>query len=76
MSVDEVMQEFSKIVGQVYAKGLEPTERTQRMRTCIESLLIQKGFPVDLRLEEQTQARRCAGYVVSAKRDTNSYVRF
>lgn len=67
MSVEEVMHEFSKVMDQVYAKGLEPVERTRRMRICIEELLEEKGFTPDLRLEpdrrleEPKQERNCVG---------------
>lgn len=67
MSVEDAIQEFGTIIDDVYAKGLEPAERTRKMRICIETLLKKRGFPVDLRLEEQRQGRRCLGYVYSGR---------
>jgi hypothetical protein len=62
MSVDEASEEFFTIVQEVYApKNLEPAERTQKLRECMEGLLTKKGLPIDLKLRGETPAGQCAG---------------
>jgi hypothetical protein len=62
MSVDEACEEFFTLVQEVYApENLAPTERTQKLRGCIEELLKKKGLPVDLKLRGETTAGQCAG---------------
>jgi len=62
MSVDEASEEFFTIVQEVYTpKNLEPAERTQKLRGCLEDLLKKKGLPVDLKLIGETLAGQCAG---------------
>lgn len=60
MSAEEALNEFCIITQYVYKKGLEPKERTERLKECMESLLIKKGFPPELNLEAEDQDR-CLG---------------
>lgn len=61
MSVEEVLTEFATIVEEVYAKGLEPTERTSRLKKCTESILIRRGLEPDAKLEATKQDGSCVG---------------
>jgi hypothetical protein len=62
MSVDEASEEFFTVIQEVYTPtNLAPTERTQKLRECMEGLLKKKGFPVDLKLRGETPAGQCAG---------------
>jgi hypothetical protein len=62
MSVDEASEEFFMIIQEVYTpKNLAPTERTQKLKECMEGLLKKKGLPVDLKLRGETPAGQCAG---------------
>ena len=62
MSVKDAIKEFGIIVDTVYAKGLRPEERTEKLRDCMESLLKQRERPIDLALEGSRDGR-CLGYV-------------
>lgn len=59
MSVEEAIAEFSTIVYEVYAKDLEPLDRTTRLKKCVESILVRRGLPLDLRMEGETQDGTC-----------------
>jgi hypothetical protein len=60
MSVDEASDEFFTIVEQVYKPDhLTPSERTQKLREYMESVMARKGLPVDLKLMESNQTDRC-----------------
>ena len=60
MSVEEVSDEFFTIVEEVYKPDhLTPSERTQKLRECMEGVLARKGLPVDLKLVEGNQTERC-----------------
>jgi hypothetical protein len=62
MSVDEASEGFFTIIQEVYTpKNLEPAERTQKLRECMEGLLKKKGHPVGLKLRGETLAGQCAG---------------
>jgi hypothetical protein len=60
MSVDEASDEFFMIAEQVYKPDhLSPSERTQKLRECMEAVMARKGLPVDLKLMEGNQTERC-----------------
>jgi hypothetical protein len=53
MSVEEASDEFFTIVEQVYKPdNLTPSERTQKLRECMEGVMARKGLPVNLKLME------------------------
>jgi hypothetical protein len=61
MSVDEASEEFFTIVQEVYTpKNLEPAERTQKLRVCLEGLLKRKGLPVELKLRGESPPGQCS----------------
>jgi hypothetical protein len=62
MSVEEATDEFGAIVEAVYANKLNPTEKTEKLRKCMEALLTKRKLPVDLMLEDEKQDGRCVGY--------------
>jgi len=60
MSVEEASDEFFTIVEQVYKPDhLTPSERTQKLRECMEAVMARKGLPIDLKLMEGNQTDRC-----------------
>jgi hypothetical protein len=60
MSVEEASDEFFTIVEEVYKPDhLTPSERTQKLRKCIEAVMAKKELPVDLKLMEGNQTERC-----------------
>ena len=60
MSVDEATDEFFTII-EVYARDdLSPSDRTRKLRECLEAAMQRKGIPLDLKLTEETPAGRCA----------------
>jgi hypothetical protein len=62
MSVEEATKEFCNIVEAVYKNAdLTPSERNERLRECMESMLKAKGLPADLELVEEIKAGKCAG---------------
>jgi hypothetical protein len=62
MSVEEATQEFCTIVEQVYnPDGLAPSERTGRLRKCIEDIMERKGLALDLPLTQKTSSETCSG---------------
>jgi hypothetical protein len=67
MSVNEVYDEFSTIVKQAYEPSdLSMTDRTHKLRKCLERLMKMKGLPIDLELKEESQAGRCARWFISS----------
>ncbi|KIM20375.1 hypothetical protein M408DRAFT_138671 [Serendipita vermifera MAFF 305830] len=69
MSVEEVCDEFYTITEQVYEPdGLIPSERTSRLRRCMEGILTRRGIPTDLSLLDETPSEGCAGFVVASLR--------
>jgi hypothetical protein len=61
MSVEEVSEEFCPIMEQVYnPDNLSPSERTGRLRKCMEVIMERKGLPVNLPLTHKTQPGACA----------------
>ena len=60
MSVEEASDEFFTIVERVYEPDqLTPSERTQKLRECMEAIMAKKELPVDLKLMEGNQTDRC-----------------
>jgi hypothetical protein len=60
MSVEEASDEFFTIVEQVYKSDhLTPSERTQKLRECMEDVMARKEFPVDLKLMEGQETDCC-----------------
>ncbi|KIM21062.1 hypothetical protein M408DRAFT_112239 [Serendipita vermifera MAFF 305830] len=69
MSVEEALDEFSVISEQVYEPhSLTPSERTDRLRRCMEDVLTRREFPVHLKLSGEAQGEGCAGFVVASLR--------
>ncbi|KIM21165.1 hypothetical protein M408DRAFT_333630 [Serendipita vermifera MAFF 305830] len=69
MSADEAMEEFAKIVEEVYEpEDLEPLERSNCLRQCIEDIMKRRGHPLDMKLCEETQSQQCAGFVLVSLR--------
>jgi hypothetical protein len=66
MSVEDATEEFHKICNEVYVDGLSATERTRRLRKAIEDLLTKRGFPVDLKLGQDSRVTEngCPWYVL------------
>jgi hypothetical protein len=62
MSVEEASEEFCTIIEQVYnPDGLTPSERTRRLRKCMEDVMEKKGLPLDLPLIQKTRSEGCSG---------------
>jgi hypothetical protein len=60
MSVEEASNKFFTIVEEVYQPDhLTPSERTQKLRECMEDIMARKELPVDLKLIEGNQTERC-----------------
>ena len=55
MSIEDAIEEFHRICSEVYVDGLSAAERTARLRKAIEDLLRRRGFPVDLKLGQDTR---------------------
>lgn len=68
MSAEEALAAFETIAAEVYAKGLEPTERTARLRKCVESLLNKRGLSLDAKLEGTRQEGGCLGFTLASPR--------
>jgi hypothetical protein len=61
MSVEEATDEFFTIIDEVYKRDdLSPSDRTQKLRECVEAAMQRKGIPLDLMLMEESPAGRCA----------------
>jgi hypothetical protein len=62
MSVEEASEEFCTIVEQVYnLEVLAPSERTRRLRKCMEDIMERKALPIDLPLTQKTRPEACSG---------------
>jgi hypothetical protein len=60
MSVEEASDEFFTIVEEVYKPDhLTPSERTQKLRECMEAVMARKGLSVALKLMDGNQIERC-----------------
>ena len=58
--MEEASDEFFTIVEQVYKPDhLTPSERTQKLRGCMEAVMAKKGLSVDLKLTEGYEADHC-----------------
>ena len=61
MSVEEASEEFCTVIEQVYnAHDPTPSERTGRLRTCMEDIMKKKELPLDLPLTEKTRPGACS----------------
>jgi hypothetical protein len=61
MSVQEVSDEFFTVVKEVYQpQHLSPSERTQKLRECMEHVMERKGFPIDMKFAEKSKPGYCA----------------
>jgi hypothetical protein len=61
MSVEEASEEFCVIMEQVYnPDGLTPSERTMRLRKCMENAMKRKGLPLDLPLTQKITPGACS----------------
>ncbi|KIM29254.1 hypothetical protein M408DRAFT_328927, partial [Serendipita vermifera MAFF 305830] len=69
MSIEDAFDEFCMVFEQVYEPDdLTPSERTNRLRSCMEYVLMRRGFPIDMKLLDETQSQGCAGFVVASLR--------
>jgi hypothetical protein len=63
MSVQEISDEFLTIVEEVYQpQHLSPSERTQKLRECMEDVMERKGLPINMKLMEKAKPGNCARY--------------
>lgn len=70
MSVEEASEEFFTITEEVYkADELDSSERSRRLRQCLEGMLQKRGLPLDMKLMEETRENSCAGFVVASLRN-------
>jgi len=61
MSVEEISDEFVTIVDEVYMQnGLSPSERTQKLRKCMEDVMKRKGLPIDMKFMEKATPGDCS----------------
>jgi hypothetical protein len=61
MSVQEISDEFFTIVQEVYQpQNLSPSERTQKLRGCMENVMKKKGFSIDTKFAEKSKPGDCA----------------
>jgi hypothetical protein len=61
MSVEEATDEFFTIIEAVYQRDdLSPSERTQKLRECMEAAIQRKGLPLGIMLTEEAPVGRCA----------------
>jgi hypothetical protein len=61
MSVEEATDEFFTIIDEVYKQDdLSPSDRTQKLRQCVEAAMQRKGIPLNLMLMDEAAAGHCA----------------
>jgi xylose isomerase len=61
MSVEEVRSEFFTIADKVYQPhGRTPSERTRKLKECIEDFMERKGHPINMKLLEELEPGQCA----------------
>jgi hypothetical protein len=61
MSVQEVSDEFFTIVEEVYQpQNLSPSERTQKLRKCMENIMERKGLPINMKFADKPKPGDCA----------------
>jgi hypothetical protein len=66
MSVEEVSDEFFTIVEEVYKPHhFSASERTQKLKECMENLMERKGLPINLKLMETSNPGHCARYAIN-----------
>jgi hypothetical protein len=67
MSVEDAEEEFHKICNEVYVDGISAIERTGRLRKATEKLLEKRGFPVDLKLGQDSRVTEngCPWYTLA-----------
>lgn len=77
MSVEDTTEEFHRICNEVYVDGLSAAERTNRLRKMIEELLTRRGFPVDLKLGQDTRVAEdgCAWYALAVSANALIFIR-
>jgi hypothetical protein len=63
MSVEEVIEEFSIIIEQVY-KPHSLDRRRARLKTCLKDIFDKKEWNDDIKLEDGWQDDHCAGYAI------------
>ncbi|KIM32684.1 hypothetical protein M408DRAFT_326443 [Serendipita vermifera MAFF 305830] len=69
MSVEEVLDEFDTVVEQVYSQvDMSPSERTARLRSCMEDLMKRRNYPLDAKLIDEKSLKSCACFVLSRLR--------
>jgi hypothetical protein len=62
MSVEDTTEEFCTIFETVYDNpSLLPSDRSARLRECMEDLLKRKGMPIDAKLVGETTDAKCSG---------------
>jgi len=61
MSVQETSDEFFTIVEEVYEpQHLSPSERTYKLRECMEDIIQRRGLPIDTKFMEKFKPGDCA----------------
>jgi hypothetical protein len=61
MSVEETSKEFFTILEEVYQpQDLSPSERTHKLRECMEDVMERKGLPINIKLMEKAKPGDCA----------------
>jgi hypothetical protein len=61
MSVEETSKEFFTILEDVYQpQDLSPSERTHKLRGCMEDVMERKGLPINMKLMEKAKPGDCA----------------
>jgi hypothetical protein len=61
LSVEEATDEFFTIIEEVYKRDdLSSSDRTRKLRECVEAAMQRKGIPLDLMLMEEAPTGRCA----------------
>jgi hypothetical protein len=61
MSVEEATDEFFTVIDEVYKRDdLSPSDRTRKLRECVEAAMQRKRIPLDMMLMEKAPAGRCA----------------
>lgn len=62
MSIKEATEAFYWICEEVYCQdNLKAAEKSGKLRSCIEELLVRKGHPIDLKLCGDQNVNDCAG---------------
>lgn len=65
MSAREALEAFHKICEEVYVHNLTPAKRSQKLRKCLEDLLIGRGLPIDLKMGRDLRVEdACSGCIL------------